>query len=161
MLSPSQERELEQRVAQVRDYMRTRRLKPTDLVELGGEDQRTDNAPEQRRRAFGVERTWELMAHLGVRHSDLERALPHEFCPPAVAEADFRVRRRRSKTQVIAIIEEPPHGAGVNSSMIPVGAEVGTPAEKAAFGVSNADDAEIAAERMKARFAAHEDGGTS
>jgi hypothetical protein len=72
MLSPSQERDLAQRIEQVRDYMRARRLKPADLVECGGEDQRAGIPEERRRRAFGVERTWELMASLGVRHCDLE-----------------------------------------------------------------------------------------
>src|SRR5262249_35720842 len=113
-LSPSQKRELAQRVGQIRAYMRTPHPKTADPVELGGEAQRTDKAPDLRRRAFGVERVWELMAGLGVRHSDLERAFPDEFCPSAVSAADFQVRRRRSKTQVIDFIKEPYQGSDGN-----------------------------------------------
>jgi hypothetical protein len=130
--------------------MRARRLKPADLVEYGGEDQRAGIPEERRRRAFGVERTWELMASLGVRHRDLENAFPREFCASAVSADDIRARIRSSKTQVIDFIKEPLPAGEANSSMISMGAKVGVPD----FGVSNADPPEVAAERMKAWFAA-------
>lgn len=132
MLSPSQERDLTQRIGQVREFMRTRRLQPTDLIAYGGEDQRAGIPEDRRRRAFGVERTWELMASLGVRYLDLENAFPDEFCPPVVSSADFRARRQKSKTQVIDFIKEPHHGSDGNSSMISMGAKIELPETQSA-----------------------------
>jgi hypothetical protein len=160
-LNASQRQARAAAVEEVRAFMRGCRLKPTDLIELGGEDQRADNAPDLRRRAFAVERTWALMAGLGIRHSDLEEAFPHEFCPAAVSAADLGSRRRRSKTQVVDFIEEPDINSEVNSSMISMGAKTESPPKGADFGVANAPDPEIAAANMKARFAAMDDAETA
>jgi hypothetical protein len=92
--SPAQIREHTQAVAEVREYMRQRRLAVADLVEIGGEDLRSSN-PALAGKARLVERCWALMARLGVKHVDLESTSPGEFATTAVSEAASGARRRR------------------------------------------------------------------
>jgi hypothetical protein len=53
---------------QVYEFMERHRLTVADLTEYGGEDLRI---PRRKAKARQVERCWELMASLGVKHADL------------------------------------------------------------------------------------------
>jgi hypothetical protein len=63
-------------VTQVLEFMRKHRLSAADLVEIGGEDLRS---PRTRAKARDVELCWELIARLGLKYADLEKAAPKEF----------------------------------------------------------------------------------
>ena len=57
----------DERVGQVRDLMRRRKIALEDLTSIGGAESK--NPPENYR---AVEKIWALMARLGVKHADLE-----------------------------------------------------------------------------------------
>jgi hypothetical protein len=70
MRSLSQERIHGEHVEQVHEFMRQRELSLDDLVEIGGEDLRAPD-PGLAGKARCVEKCWEMMARLGVKHLDL------------------------------------------------------------------------------------------
>lgn len=78
-----------QAVEQVREYMRSRKLTLTDLIEIGGEDLR---GGPLRKRALHVEKCWALMARLEVKHVDLG-----DFEPLTVPLPGSAARRRRDR----------------------------------------------------------------
>jgi hypothetical protein len=90
MLSPSQERDREQRIEEVAAYMRRLKLSIADLDEVGGEDLRARD-PARVGKARAVERTWALMARLDVRHVDLVASGVAKATPQKVkSEKPFR-----------------------------------------------------------------------
>ena len=78
------ERALAAAVAEVLEFMRKRRLKLNDLIDIGGEDLRS---PDKGRagKARCVEKTWELMARLGVKYADIEQSERSSQSVPALA----------------------------------------------------------------------------
>jgi hypothetical protein len=97
MLSPSQERDREQRIEEVAAYMRRLKLSIADLDEVGGEDLRARD-PARVGKARAVERTWALMARLDVRHVDLVAS--------GVCVYDFRARRPRHRKSSLKSLSE-------------------------------------------------------
>jgi hypothetical protein len=151
MLSPTQQREHEAHVAQVREYMRTRKLSIEDLIEIGGQDLRSPHSA-QCEKARRVENCWALMARLGVKHPDLG-----DWAPAAVPTPAFRLRGRRGGGGFLQPIEnttERPVAPQIHLSNEIKGLADSARIGVLEFGVSNAEPAEIAAEKMKARFAA-------
>jgi hypothetical protein len=93
MLTLTQQRERARAVEEVLKFMRRRGLSLDDLVEVGGQDFRSTN-PKRVEKAHRVEKTWSLMARLGVKHGDLESNWP----PAAVSMPARRRRRPRHST---------------------------------------------------------------
>jgi hypothetical protein len=73
MITLSQQREREEHVEQVREFMGRRDLSLDDLIDIGGEDLRSLD-PGLAGKARCVERCWELMAKHAVKHLDLEHS---------------------------------------------------------------------------------------
>ena len=147
MLSPSQEREHQRHVDDVLDYMRRLKVSPTDLISFGGEDLSLSD-PARCGKARAVERTWALMASLGVRHSDL--------APEGVTNPGFlvpRPRHRKSNLKQQQNQRVDPLGTGNTNT-----SNINELAVSVDFGGSqitgNDVDPEASAEKMKARFAA-------
>jgi hypothetical protein len=70
MQSAAQTREHARAVDQVLELMHLLRLSTDDLIEFGGEDLKSPN-PARAGKARCVEKTWALMARVGVGHADL------------------------------------------------------------------------------------------
>jgi len=75
-------------IGQVFAYLRRHRITLDDLINIGGEDLESPNAV-LRERTHRVEKSWSLIARLGVVFAELERAAPQHPVKPA--------RRRRGK----------------------------------------------------------------
>src|SRR5258708_38536563 len=69
--SAAQRQELEQYVGAVRTFMRKHALVLADLTGVGGKDLNSPD-PDIAQEARSVEKCWELMAKLGLKHIDLE-----------------------------------------------------------------------------------------
>lgn len=85
------EREHARMIAQIREYMRQKKLTPDDLIEIGGEDLRSVD-PARAGKARCVEKCWALMARSGVKHIDLAP----DWAPTAVSVPTPAARRRRN-----------------------------------------------------------------
>jgi hypothetical protein len=88
MLSPSQERQRAEHIANVLGYMRKSGLSLDDLTEIGGEDLKSTNPPRAEK-ARRVERCWALIAQRGIKFDDLADAVGKS--------PDFLARRPRHR----------------------------------------------------------------
>jgi hypothetical protein len=61
-------------VQEVLEFLERYRLTPQDLVEIGGEDLRPGS--KLRGKAHRVEKCWEMMARLGVKHAEISADEP-------------------------------------------------------------------------------------
>jgi hypothetical protein len=78
MQTPTQARTQAALVAELVGYMKRQKVSAQDLTEIGGEDLNSPN-PACASKARSVAKCWELLARLGLEHSDLEvqRKTPH------------------------------------------------------------------------------------
>ena len=83
------ERTLAGAVAEVADFMRKKKLTLDDLTNIGGEDLKSSDKGRAGK-ARCVEKTWELMARLGVKFADIEHS---ESAPQPIPALTKRGRR--------------------------------------------------------------------
>jgi hypothetical protein len=87
-------------VQQVLDLLDRYDLTPQDLIKIGGEDLRPGS--KLRSRARRVEKCWEMMARLGVKHTDISA---DETAPLPRPRPEKRARRRRGEREIPQGIE--------------------------------------------------------
>jgi hypothetical protein len=95
MMTAAEMREHAQNVERVFGHICRLRLSPDDLTGYDGEDLRSRD-PARSGKARCVEKTWALMARLGVKHIDLETAISRGVAPTIPGGAPSRRRGRRS-----------------------------------------------------------------
>jgi hypothetical protein len=72
-------------VAEVLSFMAKRGLTLVDLIEVGGEDLKSSD-PKKSEKAKSGEKSWGLMAKLGVKYVDLENSVGHHPLKPSRAQ---------------------------------------------------------------------------
>ena len=102
----TQLREHAQAADQVADFMRRHGLSLADPIEIGGEDLRPTSAI--RGKAHCVERCWEMMARLHVKHADLGTYEPSTAPMPGSAARGRCLRERRPKAQQNQLVDRHP-----------------------------------------------------
>jgi hypothetical protein len=75
------ERALASAVSEVADFMRKRRLRLDDLINVGGEEILESTDTKRAEKARRVSSCWDLMARLGVKYRDIEHS---EYAPQPI-----------------------------------------------------------------------------